>query len=195
MTEAVEILRTDRLVVRRFTFDDTEAFHGYRNDADVARWQGWETPYDRAVAEQLVADFATGPAFVAGMWTQLAIERIVAPGIIGDLGIRLEAEEPTAELGFTIARAHWGNGYGREAMRAIADFLLDDVELDRVVAITHRDNIASIKSLHHAKMIPVAVDGDEVVYYRPRGEDPRHRNPQAAGGDDVGGSTGPTTRP
>ncbi len=199
MNRPVAIVRTDRLIIRRFVLDDAAAFHGYRDDPEVARYQGWETPFPRHRADSLVADFASAPVFAAGDWTQLAIERVVSPGLIGDIGVRLEPAEPTAELGFTIAREHWGNGYGREALNAVAELLLDDVELDRVVAITHRDNLASIKSLHHAKMIPVAVDGDEVVYYRPRGEDPRHRDPQAPGGqrgaDEPGGSTGPAARP
>jgi aminoglycoside 6'-N-acetyltransferase len=179
MTDGVEILRTDRLRIRRFDIDDVAAFHAYRDDPDVARYQGWDAPFPWDRARELVTEFATAPAFEPGRWTQLALERVVTPGLIGDLGIRLEPQELTAELGFTIAREHWGNGYGREALDAIATFLLEDLELDRVIAITHRDNIASIKSLHHAKLVPVAVDGDEVVYYRPRHEDLRHRSPKA----------------
>jgi RimJ/RimL family protein N-acetyltransferase len=190
MSEHVEIARTDRLVIRRFTADDTPAFHSYRNDPEVARYQGWDTPFAAERAEQLVHEFATAPVFEPGNWTQLAIERVVAPGLVGDVGVRLEPDEPTAELGFTIAREHWGNGYGREALNAVAELLLDDIELDRVIAITHRQNIASIKSLHHSKMVPVAVDGEEIVYYRPRGEDLRHRDPKTSRGR-PGGSTGP----
>jgi aminoglycoside 6'-N-acetyltransferase len=184
----IEILRTDRLVIRRFTPADLDAFHAYRDDPEVARWQGWDAPFSRERAAQLVAEFSRGPVFEAGTWTQLAVERIVAPGLIGDIGVRLEPDEPTAELGFTIARPHWGNGYGREALSAVAELLLDDIELDRVIAITHRDNLASIKSLHHSKLVPVAVDGDEIVYWRPRGEDPRHRSPRPPA--DPAGSTG-----
>jgi aminoglycoside 6'-N-acetyltransferase len=193
VSDHVEITRTDRLVIRRFSTHDTQAFYEYRNDPEVARFQGWDVPFAPEGAERLVREFATAPVFEAGAWTQLAIERIVAPGIVGDVGVRLEPDEPTAELGFTIARQHWGNGYGREALNAVAELLLDDIELDRVIAITHRRNIASIKSLHHAKLVPVAVDGDEVVYYRPRGEDLRQRDPKAGPkgtrGKEAGGST------
>lgn len=164
----IEILRTPRLIVRRFAPDDLDAFHAYRDDPEVARYQGWTTPYAHATAAALVAEFAAGPALAPGQWTQFAVERQSEPGLIGDVGVRLEAAEPTAELGFTVARAHWGNGYGREALRAVAAFLLDDLELERVVAFTHHENIASIASLHAAGLIPVAVDGDDLVYYRAR---------------------------
>lgn len=178
MSAPIVIVRTDRLIVRRFAEHDLDAFHTYRNDPEVARFQGWEPPVTRDEAIALVGGFVASNVFEPGRWTQLAIERIVAPGLIGDIGVRLEPEELTAELGFTIAREHWGNGYGREALDAIAELLLEDIELDRVVAFTHRANLASIKSLHHAKLVPVAVDGDEIVYYRRRGEDLRHRSPK-----------------
>lgn len=179
MIPEIVIVRTDRLIVRRFLARDLEPFLSYRNDPDVARFQGWDPPVSRDEAAALVAEFVTAPVFESGRWTQLAIERVVVPGLVGDIGVRLEPEELTAELGFTIAREHWGNGYGREALDAVAELLLEDIELDRVVAFTHRENLASIKSLHHAKLVPVAVDGDEVVYYRRRGEDLRHRSPRA----------------
>lgn len=164
----IEILRTARLIVRRFALDDLDAFHAYRDDPEVARWQGWEIPFARAEAERLVTEFASAPVFEAGAWTQLAIQRIDSAGLVGDIGVRLEPVEPTAELGFTVARPYWGNGYGREALRAVAELLLDGIELDRVVAFTHHANIASIASLHAAGLVPVAVDGDDLVYYRAR---------------------------
>jgi hypothetical protein len=34
------VVATRRLVVRRFAFSDAPAFHGYRNDPEVARYQG-----------------------------------------------------------------------------------------------------------------------------------------------------------
>jgi RimJ/RimL family protein N-acetyltransferase len=179
VSDAIVIVRTDRLIVRRFLERDLEPFFAYRNDPEVARYQGWEPPVTHDEVTALVAEFVSAPVFEPGQWTQLAIERVVTPGLIGDIGVRLEQVELTAELGFTIARDHWGNGYGREALDAVAELLLDDIELDRVVAVTHRDNLASIKSLHHAKLVPVAVDGDEIVYYRRRGEDLRHRSPRA----------------
>jgi aminoglycoside 6'-N-acetyltransferase len=164
----IEILRTERLIVRRFALDDLDAFHTYRDDPEVARWQAWNVPFAHDEAERLVTEFATAPMFEPGAWTQLAVQRVDAPGLVADVGVRLEPVELTAELGFTVARPHWGNGYGREALRAVAELLLDGIGLDRVVAFTHHANIASIASLHAAGLVPVAVDGDELVYYRAR---------------------------
>ncbi len=174
----ISILTTERLIVRRFTSADTSAFHAYRDDPDVAHWQGWDAPFAFSEAERLVAEFATSAVFEPGTWTQFAIQLCDVPDLIGDIGVRMEAEELTAELGFTIAREHWGNGYGREALSAMVQLLLDDIALDRVVAFTHHENIASIASLHAAGLAPIAVDGDDLVYYRGRSGSPRPRLPQ-----------------
>ena len=40
-------LETERLILRQFKESDLEAFLAYRNDPEVARYQGWKTPYPR----------------------------------------------------------------------------------------------------------------------------------------------------
>jgi RimJ/RimL family protein N-acetyltransferase len=40
-------LETDRLRIRRFQDSDMESFLAYRNDPEVARYQGWDVPYPR----------------------------------------------------------------------------------------------------------------------------------------------------
>ncbi len=167
------LLTTDRLVVRRFDFDDVDAFLAYRNDPDVARFQGWSLPYDRIDAEILAIEMANAPLFRLGEWTQLALGTIEDPKtLIGDIGVRIEALEPTAEIGFTIARTHWGNGYGAEALDAVVAHLLDEIDLVRAVAFTHQANLAAQRSLERAGLRYVTMDGDDMVYYRRRAGHP-----------------------
>ncbi len=161
------ILRTERLVVRRFTDDDVDAFHAYRDDPRVAQFQGWSVPFPRERAEHLVHEFAHDDMWRNGAWTQVALARHDDPdGLIGDLGIRLEPEEPTAELGMTIAPAHQGNGYAAEALRAMSEFLFERLGMARVVAFTHKDHIAGQLTLEAAGLRYVTLDGDDFVYYR-----------------------------
>jgi len=39
-------ISTDRLTLRAFREDDAVAFHGWRNDAEGARYTLWDYPYD-----------------------------------------------------------------------------------------------------------------------------------------------------
>ncbi|GHO61818.1 hypothetical protein KSC_007100 [Ktedonobacter sp. SOSP1-52] len=36
------VLETERLLLRRFTESDLPLFMAYRNDPEIARYQGWE---------------------------------------------------------------------------------------------------------------------------------------------------------
>lgn len=166
------IVETERLAIRRFRADDTDALHRYRNDADIARWQGWSIPVPYDDARQMAEEMAIVELFTPGRWTQLALERRNRSGLIGDLGIRIEADEPAAELGFTIAREHWGNRYGAEALTAITTYLFDTRGLVRVVAFTDQQNTHAQRALEAAGLRAVAVDGDDFVYTRLAGESP-----------------------
>jgi aminoglycoside 6'-N-acetyltransferase len=111
-------VRTERLVVRRFAAGDVPAFAAYRSDPEVARYQGWDAPVPEAAARRLVAGFAAAEEGKPG-WYQYAVE---CDGVlIGDVGICWAGNRMQAEVGFTIARAHQGNGYATEAVRCVLD--------------------------------------------------------------------------
>ncbi len=40
-------LETDRLILRQFRDTDLDEFLAYRSDPRVARYQGWDVPYER----------------------------------------------------------------------------------------------------------------------------------------------------
>src|SRR5690606_30846856 len=52
-----------------------------------------------------------------------------------------------ADIGYDLARKYWGNGYGREAVKAIVGFGFDKMNLNRVEAETIEDNHGSVKML------------------------------------------------
>jgi RimJ/RimL family protein N-acetyltransferase len=160
-------LVTERLVIRRFTTADVDAFHGYRNDPSVARWQGWSVPYPRETAEDLVTEMTTITLFGPGEWTQVAVARRDAPdGLIGDFGVRVQAGEPTAEIGVTFSPAVHGQGYATEALDALVEHLLVDLGMERAVAVTLEANTPTQRLLERAGFRAVARDGDELIFSR-----------------------------
>ena len=111
-------MRTERLVVRRFAAGDVAAFAAYRSDPEVARYQSWDAPVSEVDAAGLVAVFAAGEENTPG-WFQYAVERHGV--LIGDVGVCLHDNRMQAELGFTVARPHQGQGYATEAVRCVLD--------------------------------------------------------------------------
>jgi aminoglycoside 6'-N-acetyltransferase len=140
------LLQTSRLVIRPFAPGDEPAFAAYRSDPEVARYQTWDTPYPLAEARRFVAEQSAADPRALG-WFQYAVERHDEPGLIGDVGVCRSDEGRQAELGFTLAPAHQGRGYAREAVTRIVDFLLVEEELHRLTAGTDGRNVRSARLL------------------------------------------------
>lgn len=159
---------TARLIVRAFEARDVDALHAYRNDPETARFQSWEAPYARDKAVAAVEEMLGAPALRLGDWTQLAIERRDAPGLIGDIGVRLDADGRGAEIGYTFAPEARGRGYATEAVAAVVDHLLGPaIGVERVEAWTDVDNVRSRRLLERVGFGHVGDDGGEAHYARP----------------------------
>jgi RimJ/RimL family protein N-acetyltransferase len=62
-----------RVLVRRFRPEDVAEFVAYRSDAEVARYQSWDTPYPPEQGERFVAQMMTAHPDTPGEWFQFAV--------------------------------------------------------------------------------------------------------------------------
>jgi RimJ/RimL family protein N-acetyltransferase len=143
-------LRTERLLVRMPREDDIDVLTAYRNDPDVARLQDWDLPYPRERAEWLVAAHADRDDVAPGEGTQLALD--LDGQLVGDVYVGLDAHCGIAEIGFTLAAAHHGQGYAVEAVSAVVDDLVDRLGVHRIVGELSPDNLASARLLERLGM-------------------------------------------
>jgi RimJ/RimL family protein N-acetyltransferase len=140
-------LEAERLRIRRFQDSDLEAFLAYRNDPEVAKYQGWDVPYPRERALEFVEEMKTKNPDAQGEWFQAAIEEIITGKMVGDVAYFLKKDDPQAYIGYTIARIHWRNGFGIQAVRRLLVYLFDELDLHRVIAITDVENVPSFSML------------------------------------------------
>lgn len=144
-------LRTERLVLRRFTAADLDNLVELDSDPKVMRLltNGRPTPYE-VVRDQVLprmlaaydrcprhgwwaADDASG-GFLG--WFSLA------PPDSGDL--------TEADLGYRLRRAGWGRGLATEGARALVRKALGELGLRRVLATTMAINVASRRVMEKA---------------------------------------------
>ena len=79
---------------------------------------------------------------------QWGIIRKTDPGIVGIIALfALDHVAKKAEIGFALARAYWGNGFMREALRGAISFALREMDLRRIEADVDPRNLPSIKLL------------------------------------------------
>ncbi|MGW8251027.1 MAG: GNAT family N-acetyltransferase [Anaerolineales bacterium] len=146
-------LETERLLLRPLRMKDAVLFSEYRSDPQVARYQGWTTPFSLVQARQFIREMKTVLPGTPGQWFQLAIELKKERQMIGDCAfVILEKDAMQAEIGFTLAQPYQGQGYASEAVRRLLTYLLVENNLHRVRANCDEENLASANLLERVGM-------------------------------------------
>ena len=141
-------LVTERLLLRHFHESDLDAFHAYRNDPEVFKYQGWSVPYLREMAAEFIAVMKDAVPGEEGHWFQVAVQRKSDYALVGDVAFcPLRGSPRQAFFGFSLARRFWGQGYASEATQAVLDYLFHELDMHRVVADCDVENAHSIRLL------------------------------------------------
>lgn len=128
-------LRTPRLLLRQWRETDLEPFAALNADPEVMRH--FPSPLTREQSDAF-ASRARAHIGVLG-WGLWAVELDDASfvGFVGLSEARFEAHfTPAVEVGWRLAREHWGQGYATEAGRAALAFAFDEVGLPEIVSFT-----------------------------------------------------------
>jgi RimJ/RimL family protein N-acetyltransferase len=136
-------IRTERLLMRRWTQADREPFARLNADPEVARYLSG--PMSRADSDVLADRIEAG--FTANGFGLWAIEVAATAEFIGFTGLsrpRFDAHfTPAVEVGWRLARPAWGHGYATEAAQAALDYGFGPAGLDEIVSFTTRGNVRS----------------------------------------------------
>ncbi len=113
-------------------------------DPEVTRYFGIQRFESPADAEQLLREILEG--FQERNLYQWAV--CLAGKLVGTATLfRLDSRNQRAELGFALARAHWGRGVMANALPTLLDYAFHQLELHRLEADVDPRNAASIKRL------------------------------------------------
>lgn len=136
-------LRTPRLLLRSWREDDLPAYAALNADPEVRRH--FPSLMTREQADAQVRRFqADIDARGFGFW---AVEAPGAAPFIGFVGLQPVPFEapfgPAVEIGWRLARAHWGRGYATEAAAACLAHAFGPLGLAEVVAMAVPGNAPS----------------------------------------------------
>ena len=141
-------LQTARLTLRNFIDGDLEPFLAYRNDPEVAKYQGWGIPYPREKGEAFISSMKERVALKQDDWIQYAVALKDTDELIGDLGCYIKKDDiRQARIGFTLASKYWRMGYITEVIPHLLEYLFEDMDIHRVAADCDVENIASYRTL------------------------------------------------
>ena len=138
---------TPRLKIRNLAESDLEAFHQYRSNPDVTRYQGFDT-FSLKQSKEFIDDNKKKIHIVPGEWIQYGIENTSGQQLIGDCAVYLHPSDPRiAETGITISHLHQRMGYAKETMLGMMNYLFLEKGIHRMVEIVDVENQASIAML------------------------------------------------
>jgi RimJ/RimL family protein N-acetyltransferase len=169
MPLAAPLLETSRLRLRQFTADDWPAYAAMSADAAVMRYIG---PGQVESAEDA---WRTMTAFLGhwalrgyGMW---ALEHRDSGALIGRVGYIDRPGWPGFELGWLLARGHWGHGYAREAAAVALRHAFEALQRDRIISLIRPGNqrsIAVAEAIGETLHGTIELMGGQVLVYEAR---------------------------
>lgn len=144
------IYETPRTRVRRLTSADYAAFFAIAGDPDVARWE-YSDPATPEQARALLDELLSLPDTVEHEWNDYAIVTRDTDSLIGLVSHSFDPVHRQAEIGYRIARAVWGQGYGTESVRGLLAHCFGR-GAHRVFAVIEPRNVASVRVVEKVGM-------------------------------------------
>ena len=141
------LFTTTRLKIRNLRESDLEAFHHYRSNPDITKYQGFDV-FTRDEAKAFIEEHKDKLFITPGEWVQYGIETIGDQQLVGDCAIYLQQKDSRiAETGITISQEFQRRGYAQETMKGLMDFLFRKKGIHRIVETVDAENEASINML------------------------------------------------
>ena len=147
------LLATPRLRLRPFTPADVDHLFHLDNDPEVMRYINGGTPTPReAIQNDILPNFCHYDNHF-GVW---AAEAKATGEFLGWFSLRpTDENNDEATLGYRLTRAAWGNGYATEGVQALIIQGFTTWGLQRIVATTYEENLASRRVMEKAGMTMV----------------------------------------
>jgi RimJ/RimL family protein N-acetyltransferase len=147
-------LETDRLVIRNWREGDRDLFHEVNSDPEVMAFFAMRR--SRAESDAMMDRLSAGIERQGYGFT--AIERKSDGACLGFCGISQLTmpgvfADGTVEIGWRIARRHWGFGYVTEAARCLLSAAFERLHLQELMAIAVPDNTRSVAVMARIGMV------------------------------------------
>lgn len=145
-------LRTRRLLLRRWRDEDRPPFAAL--NADPVVMEHFPATLSQDESDALVDRIEAG--FEQRGWGLWAVEVPGSDAFVGFVGLNPATFDvpftPAIEIGWRLAREHWGEGYATEGALAALAFGFDSLALDEIVSFTTHANTRSRQVMERLHM-------------------------------------------
>ena len=139
-------LETERLLLKPLAVNDLDFVYQHFSDPAIYRYLVDEEPVSTCIQAQEIVDFYAQPMGKSyNRWVLVLKSEARA---IGTCGYHLwDKRHHRAEIGYDLAQASWQQGFMTEALETVLSFGFDEMALNRVGAMVHPENEASLRLL------------------------------------------------
>lgn len=134
-------IKTPRLNLRAFNLDDVDPLFEILLVPGVLRYFPTPDPPERDRVQKLIEgqlDHWQDHGY--GWW---AVEFQADRKLIGWSGLQYLPDTEEIEIGYLLAKSHWGKGLATESAKVGLDFGFNDLNLTEIIGIVHPENIPS----------------------------------------------------
>ncbi|MBD2022229.1 GNAT family N-acetyltransferase [Leptolyngbya sp. FACHB-36] len=149
MSQAPDLLITNRLILRRPSLADAAAIFEFACDPVVTRYMDWHTHTGIHDAVEFLEGCA--PRWESGDEFCWAITAKPEDHAIGTIACRVEGH--MADFGYVLNRRYWGQGYATEAVSTVVSWVMSLPEIYRVWATCDTENVASARVLEKTGLL------------------------------------------
>jgi ribosomal-protein-alanine N-acetyltransferase len=146
------MLRTPRLILRQWKEEDLAPFAALNADPQVMEL--FPKRLSREESDDLAHKLAA--RITERGWGLWATELIATGEFLGFVGLSVPRWQsfftPCVEIGWRLARRHWGNGYAPEAARAALTYGFTTLGLEEIVSFTATQNHNSLRVMQKLDM-------------------------------------------
>lgn len=140
--DTLNSIRTERLLIRPLVETDTaDLFTIFSNPLVTEYAIGYPHETDEESQNYIRSVLDAYEQGTAAIW---GITLMDDPKLIGIVGYELWfSDHHRAEIGYTLAHEHWGNGYATEALHGAVNYGFSQLKLNRIEATAQPGNTAS----------------------------------------------------
>jgi len=136
-------LETERFMLREPKEQDSSDVYEIYCDEEAVKYQAIKPAVNKEQGEQAVAYFVNG--FKNKKFIRWSIEDKENRKVVGLISLHsFDPINSKAEIGFMLNRRFWRKGIMNEAAERVIKYAFEEMEIHRIEAIPHPDNIASI---------------------------------------------------
>lgn len=126
-------LETDRLILRRYVSEDALAIYkNWASDSEVTKYLMWQPHSSVEVSKSINAD-RLKQYFDQKYYNWAIVLKDNGYEPIGDIAVvQMNEKVSSVHIGYCIGKKWWHQGITSEALKAVMDFLFDEVEVNRI---------------------------------------------------------------